>query len=181
MIEMTDKPSKPPDKPGKPRGKPGRSKADAKAQLSLAWTLRENVPASFYLDWHTTIAMGYEPELVIDDEGNYTVTFNPRGGIKPTLQQKTDSVKWLADRQWGQAPQMIHLEADIRQNLQVMGQVQLPAQLGPKDLAQLRQFLLTKIAGKPPSSGDSSEVIDAEFTEVAADEDPDLDPGQQNG
>ncbi len=67
------------------------------------------------MEWHLAVASGHDPRLETDEEtGELHVVIANRGGYMPDLSQKTASMEWLANRAYGQAPQMLHLEGHLK-------------------------------------------------------------------
>lgn len=172
---MSDDPSDPKPPKGKRGAKPGHPYYPNKRRKintrQLAAAVRDRIPAEIYVEFHLQVASGHDARLATDEEGELVVTWDERGGLMPSLDTRLASMKWLADRGYGQAPQMIQLEAELRASGTA---TILPAgALPPTTLVALARLLLPKSpdptanANAPalPESTSASEIIDAEFSE----------------
>lgn len=99
--------------PGNRFGK-GRPRHVATQARSIAYSVREGVPADVLRDLMLAIAAGHDAELARDEDGEWGVAWPESGGIRPTLEQRMSAVRWLTDRGWGQAASVVQVEADVR-------------------------------------------------------------------
>lgn len=114
----------------------------------LATEIRQRIPATCWIEWHMAVASGHDPRLAQDPEtGEAYVEILDRAGMMPTLEQKTASMGWLADRGFGQAPQVMHVENLLR--VETSDQ-QGPAigKLPPAAIRMLREAF--QLAARPP-------------------------------
>ncbi len=171
FLEETPRPK---GKRGAPKGHPFYPSKRRKMNTKhLAQEVREQVDARIYVEFQLAILAGHDPRLE-DDEGELRVTWDERGGIAPTLEQKVASLKWLADRGYGQAPQMIQLEAELRAGASSEA---LPiGALAPTTLAALARLLLPKPQETPALEFPPAGALDVEYSEVPTDEATDQRP-----
>jgi hypothetical protein len=116
-------------KKGHPRGV-SASKTLMKTNLAIA--VRSQVPAEVLVEFHLAILQGQNPRLVKD--GRYEHGWkledvcgpDGAGGQPPTLQDKKDAAKALMERGWGMPAQTIHLEQDVKAQIEMLGAT-LPA------------------------------------------------------
>lgn len=144
---------------------PPKAKAMLKRHLIVEL---DDIPASIYKEWHMAIASGHSPYLDTDEDGQLCVMIEDQG-MMPTPSERTASINWLADRRFGQAPQVQHIETIIRggSNAPILD----VGAFTPAKLAAIKQLLLGPAPGpdqREPRSQDG--VIDAEWSEVPASE-----------
>lgn len=169
------------------KGHPGYpTRARRVSTKHLSSEIRERIPASIYVEFYLAVLQGKDPKIIEDEDtdSGMRVAWDERGGIPPTLEQKLQALKWLADRGYGQAPSVQHLEAVLR--VEHSGASALPVgKLPPSTMHTIRAALqgALKSAAPPdptsalpdqqalPATGETSEAIDAEFTEIPASED----------
>lgn len=125
-------PFRPGEKPVQPAA-PGRSKGMARAMTNLALAVRNMISTDMMTRWHALIASGKAPLAIITThaDGSWEVTdVQPEpNGFAPTLDQRNESMKWFNDRGHGQAPQIIHLDAQLK------SQINLGPTIPVRDLA----------------------------------------------
>lgn len=136
-------------------GHAGGTKASAKAARRLAAEVRERIAPEAWVDYHKAIAMSrINVRWDEDDDGNVFATWDDeeRGGVRPTLAERTASVNWLADRGHGMPVQSLHLEADLRATVT---HVELPAgALSLANITMIRGMLAARAGvGTSSSSG----------------------------
>jgi hypothetical protein len=120
---------------------PGRNRASSKATRDIALVTREKCDPGVLVDFNIAIASGKAAKLETDEDTGELYVDEDELGIKPTLAERVQAIKWLAERGWGQAPQMLHLEQNIRAHVAALGANVNLGQLGPAKLIQLRRFL----------------------------------------
>ncbi|MGN6108087.1 MAG: hypothetical protein ACTHU0_23470 [Kofleriaceae bacterium] len=129
---------------------------------NLALAVREGVPAELMRDWHLMICEGKSPLLRRRGTG-WSLEAEEQGMI-PTLDQRTRSMVWLAERGYGLPAQQIHLEAELRAQVAAIGQVPVVASLDTGKQWAIREIL----RGCLPAPSSDQPVIDV----PAGDESP---------
>lgn len=150
----------------------GHSKAKARAIRGLSATIREGMDPMVYFEFFTAVAKGQAANLDEDEDGIY-VTYEAKGAILPTLQQRIDAMRWLADRGYGMPVQSVQLDQQIRIDA---SQTNLPrGTLDVQDMIGFREVLSrsrSRLAGQhqPALDAASTETPDGSASDDHADD-----------
>jgi hypothetical protein len=117
-----------PNYPPKDGRQPGATKAHAQAQRHIALAVRESIAPQAMVDFHLAIACGHAAMLYKHpptgeisavcmccpaSEGGHPK--GPSSGVlKPTQEERTRSVNWLADRGHGLPAQSVYVDNVVR-------------------------------------------------------------------
>lgn len=145
---------------GNPGGNNGGGGVRASRQNLAAW-LRENVSEEQIGTWLIALTQGRDPRAKPGELA-----------ARPTLEQSLRAMTMLLERRDGMAPQHIHLEAEMRSHLTVLGTQIDPARLADlaqKDPAKLKALRdgLRALVSPTAKAPEPIEPIEAEATEVA--------------
>ena len=161
----------------------GRTAGGLTSRKNLAMWLRENVSEEWIGNYLRAIAEGRDPRALPEHAQR-----------PPTMEQSLRAMTMLLERRDGMAPQHIHLEAEMRAQVAVLGAQVDPARLAelarkdPEALKQMRDTLrqltgaaaraVATTAGRPGEMGPDGTrapagVLNAEAVEVEPEEDDD--------
>ena len=179
--DNTPSPLSNPKKKGNYKAGPGRPKGQLNGealkktrnyQISLTQAVREKVNPDILLDWDLMVLQGKNPILLWDarlQEFRCEADPSPMA-TAPTLNDKRQSQQNLLNRGWGMAASTVNIEANIKSQTLAFGvgidNASL-AKLDPNILFAIRDNLASLFAPKT----DTSDAIDAEFTELSPDSD----------
>lgn len=106
--------------PGHRPATPGvYSREQRRAARTLSGAIRAEIPPELYIEYDLALLEGKKPIVRRDGNGELYVAVEDRGAVLPTLEQSIQARVRLETRAYGQAPQSIQLEADIRAHAQV--------------------------------------------------------------
>lgn len=143
----------------------GGNKAVRASRRNLAMWLRENVTEEKIGKYLIDLVEGRDPRA---KEGELAA--------RPTLEQSMRAMTMLLERRDGMAPQHIHLEAEMRSQVAVLGAQVDPGRLAelaardPDKLRAIRDGLRELVSGAPPAA------IEAESRDVLEPMPPGLAP-----
>lgn len=89
----------------------GRGAKTARKIAELSHEVRETIPPKLFVQWHLLVLMGKHPIVGENVNGDMYIEIKTNGGEVPTLDQQHSSIKWLTDRGYGQAANIIQLDA----------------------------------------------------------------------
>jgi hypothetical protein len=165
-VETTKKRSR-----GRPKGsKTSPPQRVVAATMTMAEAVRLGIDPRIIVKAHVLITSGVNPVSIMDKQGNvHDVGPDPSPlASAPTLQQKTESWKFLAQYGWGQPAQSTTIDIEFRAKLEAIGTgVPTPEleRYNPEVLNYIKKALEL-------ASGNSNEdAIDAEFTELTVNKD----------
>ena len=133
----------------------------------LAIEARE-VPASIHVAYRQALASGYAARLGEDEDGELCVVTDETA-MPPSQQEITAAMNWLAERGWGSAPQMMHIENIYR--VEMAGGpalIDLASRYSPAKLASIRALLdlpASPASGQQPASQPASTDLEPELVE----------------
>lgn len=149
----------------------------------LSGEVRDRLSASIFIDFHLAVASNRDPYIEVDEDGEPYVAVKERGAIEPTLEERLASMKWLADRGWGQAPQMLHVEQIMRVDTSQQGPDLSALLKKPAAVRALRDAIRMALRAAPAPAPSNEDAQDAEFRELPAGENvkerADLEPGER--
>lgn len=98
------------------KGHRGYEKGFTPAALrQLADYTRQRIPNEIMVDWDLALMMNKaDVKVELDEDGQPYVTWSERGGITPTLEQRTAAKNRLEIRAWGQPAQSMQIEQSLR-------------------------------------------------------------------
>lgn len=137
---------------------PGRRKDQSRAIRNYSITGRQMIDVETMIAWDMAIMAGHNPKLETDDEGNHSITWEERGELAPTLDQKMKAKQNLEQRLWGAYAQQIHIDGEIRAYTNSLTAVIPVTRLSPGDVIHLRDVI--QGLGKPqelPAINESSD------------------------
>lgn len=160
----------------------GHDGGTRKGRVSLAAKARELLgDGDLALEFYLKVCEGKVPKLVRDKSGKI-VGVEEDDGKKvdnvyvipppspPTLDQRMLAMARVVERGYGQAAQHMHIEAEVRAEVQAIASGVDPrylAKLSPEALLAIRQAV-TALPAPKPKDPENADIEDAEFVDVPA-------------
>jgi hypothetical protein len=162
----------------------GHDTGTRKGRVSLAAKARELLKeGDLALEFYMKVCEGKIPKILRDDDGNiigvgheeeqYVNGVRVGKELPPiTTDQRMLAMARVVERGYGQAAQHMHIEAEVRAEVQAIASGVDPrylAKLSPEALLAIKNAVKALPAPKPKDSKDA-EIQDAEFVEVPYEE-----------
>lgn len=148
----------------------GHDVGTRKGRASLAAKARELLQdGDLFLEFYMKVCEGKIPKITRDDDGNITGVGEDFGPA-PTLDHRMLAIARIVERGYGQPAQHMHIEAEVRAEVQAIASgvdPQYLAKLSPEALLEIRRAVKQLSAPAPKDREDAS-IPDAEFVEIPA-------------
>lgn len=144
----------------------GTSGVKQRGRTSLAVELQNAFPPELHRDWYRTILSGKWPLLVEDARCALGWKIMEHPTKEPTTDQMAYAFYQLENREFGQAPQMMHIKEEVEAHVKVSVELPEVKTLTLEQKEKMREALGIKHTYNLPEPSDEFEdmnVSDADF------------------